>query len=223
MSEKSPPRESELVDFVRSIDAPAPPELHRRIEAMVADRSPARRRRQWALRVGFAGALAATVVVVAALVLATSSGSSSLTLHTAVALTQRPATMPAPAHSTHDGAALAADVEGVAFPYWDDRGWRATGERVDRAAGRSVTTVFYHAGHGRWVGYAIVAGRPAPSVSGGLVIKRRGVPYRFTVANGADVMTWLRGGHLCVVAGHGVSNATLLSLASSDGTGAHAA
>src|ERR1700675_4824408 len=166
MSEKSPPKESELVDFVRSIDVPAPPELHRRIEAMVADRTHARRRRQPALRVGFAGALAAAVIAVA-LVLTTSGGGSTLTLHTAVALTLRPATMPAPAHSTQDGAALAADVEGVAFPYWEDRGWRATGERVDRAAGRSLTTVFYHGGHGQWFGYAIVSGTPAPSVSGG--------------------------------------------------------
>ncbi|MCW3019829.1 MAG: hypothetical protein JWN10_2137, partial [Solirubrobacterales bacterium] len=199
MSEKSPPRESELVYFVRSIDAPAPPELHRRIEAMVADSAPAHRRRRPALRFGFAGALAAAVIAVA-LVLATAGGGSTLTLHTAVALTQRPATMPAPSQSTHDAAALAADVEGVAFPYWDDRGWRATGERVDRAAGRGVTTVFYRGGHGRWVGYAIVAGTPAPSVSGGLVVERGGVPYRFTVANGASVVTWLRDGHLCVVA-----------------------
>ncbi len=223
MSEKSPPKESELVDFVRSIDVPAPRELHRRIEAMVADRTTARRRRQPALRCSFAGALAAAVIAVAVL-LATSGGGSTLTLRTAVALTLRPATMPAPAQSTHDSSALAADVEGVAFPYWEDRGWRATGERVDRAAGRSVTTVFYHGGHGgQWFGYAIVAGTPAPSVSGGRVITRGGVSYRFTGADGAEVMTWLRNGHLCVVTGHDVSDATLLSLASVGGPGAHAA
>jgi hypothetical protein len=222
MSEKSPPTESDLVEFVRSIDVPAPPALHRRVEAMVADRAPAHRPRRPVLRFGFAGALAAAVIAVA-LVLASSGGGSKLTLHTAVALTQRAATMPAPAQSTHNGAALVADVEGVAFPYWDDRGWRATGERVDSADGRQVTTVYYHGGHGQWVGYAIVAGTPAPSVAGGIVIRHAGVPYRFNVADGADVMTWLRDGHLCVVAGHGVSNAMLLSLASGGAEAAHAA
>ncbi len=222
MSETSPPTESELVDFVRSIDVPAPPELHRRIDAMVAASSPARNHRQRRLRFGVTGALAAAVIALA-LVIASSGGGSTLTLHTAVALTQRPATMPAPAESGQDDGALAAHVESVAFPYWEDRGWRATGERVDHAAGRRVTTVFYEGRHRQWVGYAIVAGTPAPSVGGGAVVKRGGVPYRFTVTNGVKVMTWLRNGRLCVVAGHGVSNATLLSLASGVGNGAHAA
>jgi hypothetical protein len=213
MTEKSPPTESELVDFVRSIDVPAPPELHRRIEAMVDASSPARRPRQRRLRLGVSGALAAAVIAVV-LVVATSGGGSGLTLHTAVALTQQPATMSAPAESADDDGTLAAHVEGVAFPYWEDRGWRATGARVDRAGGRTVATVFYRRDHGQWVGYAIVAGTPAPSVGGGRVIERGGVPYRFTVTNGVKVMTWLRDGHLCVVAGHGVSDATLLSLAS---------
>ena len=213
MSERTPQTESELVDFVRSIDVPAPPELHRRIEAMVDASSPARRPRQRRLRLGVSGALAAAVIAVV-LVVATSGGGSALTLHTAVALTQQPATMSAPAESADDDGTLAAHVEGVAFPYWEDRGWRATGARVDRAGGRTVATVFYRRDHGQWVGYAIVAGTPAPSVGGGRVIKRGGVPYRFTVTNGVKVMTWLRDGHLCVVAGHGVSDATLLSLAS---------
>ena len=111
-----------------------------------ADAPPHRRR----LRFGVTGALAAAVIAVV-LVLASSGGSSQLTLHTAVALTQRPATMPAPAESADGGEALAAHVEGVAFPYWEDRGWRATGERVDRAGGRDVTTVFYR-GRPRAVG-----------------------------------------------------------------------
>jgi hypothetical protein len=223
MSEKSPPTEAELIELVRSIDVPAPQALHRRIEAMVADRAPAHRRSVPALQLGFAGGLAiAALAVVLALSLGGSGRGSTLTLHTAVALTQRPPTMAAPSQSAHNSAALAADVEGVAFPYWDDRGWRATGERVDRADGRTITTVYYHGARGQWVGYAIVGGTPAPSASGGLLITRAGVPYRFTATNGAEVMTWLRNGHLCVVAGHGVSNPTLLSLASGQGKGAPA-
>jgi hypothetical protein len=127
-------------------------------------------------------------------------------------------------HSAQNSSTLAADVEGVAFPYWEDRfGWRSTGERTDRVAGRTITTVFYAGHHGQSIGYAIVAGETAPQLSGGVVSDRGGVPYRLTVTDGAMVVTWLRHGRLCVVAGHGVSGATLLSLASWQGHGTSAA
>jgi hypothetical protein len=225
MTEKPPQTESEIIELVRSIDVRAPDRLHRRIEAMVAEQTPARRRLAPTFRLGLAGALAVAAVVVA-LVLGLSGGGSgsTLTLHTAVALTQRAATMPAPAQSSRNGAQLAADVEGVAFPYWEDRfGWRSTGERTDRVDGRTVTTVFYAGRHGQWIGYAIVGGTPAPHVSGGVVSELDGTPYRLTVQNGTNVVTWQRKGRLCVVTGHGVSGATLLSLASWQGGGASAA
>jgi hypothetical protein len=225
MTEKRPQTESEIVELVRSIDVRAPEQLHRRIEAMVAEQAPARRRVAPTFRLGLAGALAAVAVVVA-LVLALSGGGSgsTLTLHTAVALTRRAATMPAPAQSSRNGAQLAADVEGVAFPYWDDHfGWRSTGERTDRVDGRAVTTVFYAGRHGQWIGYAIVGGTPAPHVGGGDVSMLAGTPYRLTVEDGAHVVTWQRKGRLCVVTGRGVSGATLLSLASWHGGGASAA
>jgi hypothetical protein len=224
MTEKPPQTESETIERVRSIDVRAPERLHRRIEAMVAEQAPPRRHLAPTFRLGLAGALAVAVVV-AALVLTLSGGSgSTLTLHTAVALTRRAATMPAPTQSPRNGAQLAADVEGVAFPYWDDRfGWRSTGERTDRVDGRAVTTVFYAGSHGRWIGYAIVAGTPAPRVGGGVVSTLGGTPYRLTVEDGANVVTWQREGRLCVVTGRGVSGATLLSLASWHGVGASSA
>ncbi|MGO9763817.1 MAG: hypothetical protein ACLP1Q_21405 [Solirubrobacteraceae bacterium] len=219
MSERPPHTESEIVEFVRSIDVRAPQELHSRIEALVAERAPAHRHRAAPTRLGFAGALALAVVVVA-LVVALSGGSGSgLTLPKAVALTLRPATMAPPAENTHNGTELAADVEGIAFPYWEDRfGWRSTGARMDHLDGHTVQTVFYAHGHNQWIGYAIVAGK-APHVSGGVVRERAGTPYRFQSEDGASVVTWLRAGHLCVVAGRGVSKATLMALASWHGEG----
>jgi hypothetical protein len=219
MSERAPQTESELVELVRSIDVQAPADLHRRVETLVQERSGVRRRRPRAIRWGLAGVpvLCALVLV---LVLGSSGGGSTLTLERTVALTLRPATTRAPVESAHDGAQLAADVDGIPFPYWEESfGWRATGARVDRVDGRAVTTVFYANREGRWIGYAIVAGTPAPGVSGGVIMYRRGTPYRFLVEHGAHVVTWLRDGHLCVVAGHGVSTATLLSLASWHGGG----
>ncbi|MGP0102379.1 MAG: hypothetical protein ACLPUT_12270 [Solirubrobacteraceae bacterium] len=217
MSERPPDTEPEIVELVRSIDVQAPQELHRRVEALVAERggrASTHRRRQGAIRWGLSGAVALAAVVAVLVVSLSGGAGSALTLHTAVALTMRPATMAAPAQDPHNEAELAADVEGVAFPYWDDRfGWRATGARTDRVDGRAVTTVFYARAH-QWIGYAIVAGAPAPHVGGGVVRERSGTSYRFLTEDGASVVTWLRDGHLCVVAGHGVNDATLMALAS---------
>jgi hypothetical protein len=220
MSERTPPTEPELVELVRSIDVRAPERLHGRIDALVAERT-SRHKRTAPLRLGLAGAVALAAIA-AVLVASLSGGGSALTLRTAVALTLRPATAPAPAPDPRHPGELAADIEGVAFPYWEDRfGWRSAGARTDSVDGRTVTTVFYARGH-QWIGYAIVSGS-APSVSGGTTRTRGGTVYRFLAEDGARVVTWRREGHLCVVSGHGVSDATLMALASWDATGTLAA
>jgi hypothetical protein len=76
--------------------------------------------------------------------------------------------------------------------------------------------VFYSNASGQRIGYAIVAG-PAPataSANEGTILRRWGVAYRLSSHDGADVIVWRRGGHLCVMAGRGVSPRTLLALAS---------
>jgi hypothetical protein len=219
MSEQPPHSEREIVELVRAIDVPAPEALHRRIDVLIAEHEQHRwrhlfvTRRVAPLRFGLAAALVLGVIA-AALVVGLSGGSSPLTLHTAVALTLQPPTTAAPALNPHNRTELAASVEGVAFPYWDDRfGWRSTGARSDRADGHAVETVFYARGHDQSIGYAIVAGK-APPLSGGVVEQRGGTTYRFVSDGGARVVTWLRDGHLCVVSGHGVTDATLMALAS---------
>jgi hypothetical protein len=216
MSERPPHTEVEIVELVRAIDVPAPAALHSRIDALIAEheRQPAvpRWRRGTPLRLGLAGALALAAIAVA-LVAGLSGGGSSLTLHKTVALTLRSATAPAPAPDPANHKELAANVEGIAFPNWNyGFGWSSTGSRSDRLDGHTVRTVFYARGR-QWIGYAIVAGR-APSVSGGLVRQRQGTVFRLRSEAGVRVLTWLRDGRLCVVAGRGVSDATLMALAS---------
>ncbi|HEY5195278.1 MAG TPA: hypothetical protein VIJ39_15595 [Solirubrobacteraceae bacterium] len=211
-----------IAELLHSFDAPAPESLHRRIESLVATHQDHRFARRSSRRrfspLSLAGAGAATVAVVAvAIVVGLSGGGSgtpTLSVDQAAAPTLRPATLPAPAESATHQAQLAAAVDGVPFPYWGERfGWRSTGARADRIEGRTVTTIFYANGAGQRVGYAIFAGTPAPR-TGGVIAWRGGVSYRLLTENGASVVTWLRNGHLCVVAGHGVSTATLLRLAS---------
>ena len=155
------------------------------------------------------------VVAVALAVVLSGGGSPTISLGQAAAPTLRAATLPAPPESSAHHAQLAAAVDGVKFPYWEDRfGWRSTGARTDRVDGRAVTTVFYADSSGRRIGYAILAGTPAPRIGGGTIAWRDGVPYRLLAEHGAAAVTWVRDGHLCVISGRGVSNATLLRLAS---------
>jgi len=219
MSERPSERESHLVELLRSIDAPAPERVHRRVAELV-DAAPRGRRglrSPLGLRLGFAGAglLAGGA---AALVLALSgSGPSPLTLRRETALTLRAATLAAPAENMSAHTQLEASVEGVPFPYWGERfGWRASGARRDTLAGRTVQTVFYTSPAGVRIGYAIVSGTPAPSAGGGIVRWRGGTPYRVVDVGGVPVVTWVRGGRRCVVSGRGVSAEQLLRLASWD-------
>jgi hypothetical protein len=227
----------QVTELLRSFDTePAPARLHRRVEALVAEHAgPTRRdaeprgarlagrassRRPLSVS-GFAAAGAVVVVVVVVVVVALATvfggngGSRTPSLRQAAAPTLRVATLSAPPENRANHAQLAAAVDGVPFPYWEDRfGWRSTGTRSDRIDGRTVTTVFYSNSSGRRIGYAILAGSPAPRIDGGVVLWRGGVSYRLLTVDGAAAVTWLRDGRLCVVSGRGVSSATLLRLAS---------
>src|SRR5580693_9255603 len=211
-----------VAELVRSFDTKAPESLHRRVDSLVAARQGRRfTRRGWRpssffapLRLAGVGVMAAAVVAIA-IAVSLGGSSSALSLRQAAAPTLRAATLPAPSESSAHQNQVAAAVDGVPFPYWGERfGWSTTGAREDRVDGRAVTTVFYTNADGRRIGYAILAGSPAPRVSGGVIAWRDGVPYRLNTENGASVVTWLRDGHLCVLSGHNVSSATLLRLAS---------
>jgi hypothetical protein len=214
VTDPRPDTESELVDYLRSIDVRAPERLHRRIEELVSERS-SPRRRPVAIRWRLAGGLALAAVVAVLVASLAGGGSHPLTVNQASVLALRPATAPAPAESPSKGMQLDAAVDGVSFPYWTERfGWRASGSRTDHAGGRTIRTVFYSNARGQRIGYAIVSGTPAPRAGGGSVLWRGGTPFRLTTANGTGVVTWLRDGRLCVVAGRGVHGTTLLALAS---------
>jgi hypothetical protein len=223
MTEPRPQTETELIELVRSSDVRAPDALHRRIEQMVAERSApgARRRAPWATlgarrslvpRLASAAALAAVVVAVLAIVLG--GGGSSLSVPQTTALTLSHPTTAAPREMKPGSGELVAAVQGVHFPYWEERfGWRSTGERTDKLQGRAVTTVFYANRGGQRIGYAIVAGS-APSLTGGSVKWLGGHAYRLLGGSGSRTVMWLRSGRLCVLSGRGVAAGTLLRLAS---------
>jgi hypothetical protein len=212
-----------IAKLVRSFDAPAPQSLHQRIDSLVAGHEDHRHARRYLGQrlslpvltgVGAIAVVAAIVLAIAFNSSGGSSGAAALTVGQTIAPTLRAATLPAPRESLTRHAQLDAAVDGVPFPYWGERfGWHSTGARAGRIDGRTVTTVFYANSGGQRVGYAIFAGAPMPK-TGGVVTWRGGVSYRLFDEHGVAVVTWLRNGHLCVVAGRGVSSATLLRLAS---------
>lgn len=207
-------REQErAVAALRSVEAEAPASLRAALDEQLrsADRHGQRRRRRPRLRLRYA--LPAMVAAAAALAIVTLTGGAAgaPNLQQTVRVTLAAATLPAP--TERDAATLADTAAGIAFPYWQRTvGWRAVGARADRVAGRQIMTVFYRGPRGHRVGYAIVDG-PALPVSGGRSVVHAGVPYRFVRRGSATLVTWLRSGHTCVIAGRGVSEATLLALA----------
>ena len=126
---------------------------------------------------------------------------------------------PPPATS---GALLRADVQGVVFPDWSERGWHEVGARSDRLGDRPTRTVYYeHMGHR--IAYTIVSGPALAPPSGARRVRRDGIDvalYRDPRHGGHDVAVFERGGHTCVLAGHVLHTSTLVELATWSADGA---
>ncbi len=193
---------------------PAPSALRARIELA---RSPARRRRR-ASPLRFVLALASPVAACAALTVALILGAQGpvvATVADAAELAGRPIQAPVLEPQGDARTLPRVTAAGLTYPYWEDRfGFRAVGVRHDRLAGRAATTVTYARG-GHRLAYTIVAGPPlpagartTPAFDGGVVVDR-------LHAHGEDVVTWLRGGHTCVLVGAGARFGLLTRLAAS--------
>lgn len=212
-------------------DEQAPPALRARLELQ---RGPSRRTRagskrslpggarparaSWIGRAIPVGVLAGAVIAVA-LVLSLSTGVTAPTVADAAVLANRPSMAPAP--SQRSSAPVLAGVwgAGLPFPYWRDHfGFRAVGMRWDHLNGRSTTTVFYRRGN-TILAYTIVGGAPLASGARTVSTVRNGTRVGSLTAHGMRVVTWLRHNHSCVLVGHGVSERTLVSLASWRGDG----
>jgi hypothetical protein len=170
----------------------------------------ARRARRPRPRV-FAVGTGVAVLAAVAVVLFT-GGAEGPSVAAAAQVALAPSRAAAPRESP-GGRTLDASVDGVAYPSWEDTtGWRAVGSRRDTLHGRSIRTVFYANRGGKRIGYAIAAGSPLRS-EGGTTVEKDGVSYRVLRSGGAVVVTWLRGGHSCILAARGVDADVLVDLA----------
>jgi hypothetical protein len=160
-----------------------------------------------------ATALAAAAAVVVVLL---SGGSSAPTVPAAARFALAASTMPAPPVDHSDPTDLTLKAAGIPFPAWGVKaGWVTNGARSDTAGGRKVTTVFYVDPDGERIGYAIADGAPLSGAHGSTV-KRYGVNFTLQTSNGARIISWVRQGHTCVIAGRTVSYQRLVELATAD-------
>lgn len=206
------------VSLLRALDEPAPAALRARVDELTCSpaggrvRRPARRWRPAFVLPG-ATALAAAVAVVVVLV---SGGSAAPTVPAAARFALAAATLPAPPVNPRHSQMLTLSGAGIPFPAWGPKeGWVTSGARKDTAGGRRITTVFYTGRHGERIGYAITGGAPL-SGAHGTTVTRYGVRFTLQRTGAARLVTWVRSGHTCIIAGRSVSYPTLLALAAAD-------
>ena len=196
--------------------AGAPLALRERIEAERASPSrPVRKRRLQAFG-ALAGAAAAAALVIT---LVLPSGGAGPSVVEASALSELPAEQPAVAVDPANPKLLEASQSGVPFPNFEALfGWRQAGSRTDELDGRETTTVFYEKG-GRRIGYTILSGDAIDPPDDAVPTNLNDVALDSLSEGERQIVTWLREGKTCVLAGDGVSDKELLELASWKGEG----
>ena len=213
------PEQQRAMSLLRSVDVAAPDALRARLEGMIDEAGGQKQRRPLSSRwrnTLFLPAATALAIVIVALVVLLGSGSSAPTLGQTAKLALSSATAPAPARDAAHPELLSAAVDGIPFPYYvSSTGWQATGTRAQVVHDRRIVTVYYRAPDGTRVGYSIVPGHSLTS-RGGRITVRGGIRYTFGRAGAGRYVTWVRGGHTCLIAGTTVSDRALLRLASAD-------
>ncbi|MDP9187741.1 MAG: hypothetical protein M3O25_00650, partial [Actinomycetota bacterium] len=114
---------------------------------------------------------------------------------------------------------LDASQSGVPFPNLEGEfGWRQAGSRTDELDGRKTTTVFYEKG-GTRIGYTVLSGEAIDPPGEAQPSTLNDVALNSLSEGERQIVTWLREGKTCVLAGEGVSDRELLELASWKGEG----
>ncbi len=200
------------VALLRSVDEPAPASLRARVDALTegapSGDAPGRRRGRRLGRALALPAATALAVVIAAVVILAGGTTGGPTVPQATHLALSAATLPAPAVDPANPGLLRISSDGIPFSNW--AGWYPVGARTDTVDGRRMVTVFYRAPDGTRVGYTIVARPPLEKGE-----SRDGYTVSYTLGHqgSARLVTWVRDGRTCVIAGQSVTYPTLLRLA----------
>ena len=210
-------RQRAALAAVGQLDLRAPLGLRERIGSERSSPSTPVRRRRLAIGGAIAGAVAAVAL---ATVLVLPSGTGGPTVVEAAQLSELPATDPSTPPDPADPRLLEASAQGLPYPNLDvEFGWRPAGQRTDEIDGRDATTVFYER-DGKRIGYTILSGDAIDPPDGSRQKTLNDVNLSATSDGSQQIVTWLRDGYTCVLAGEGVTQKELLTLASWKGDGA---
>jgi hypothetical protein len=208
-------REGEALIAAAVADVQAPHSLREAIERdrqRAAARVPFWRRHRWILAASGAAALG-----VVAIVLSVGGGAAEPSLADVYASAKLAPTEAAPDPTGGDPPVLAAKVDNIVFPDWQEKfGWKAVGRRDETVADRPVTTVFYRNPDGARLGYAIVSGDALDGTPPGRQVKRDGNTYHVAREGERTIVTWTQDGQTCVITtASAVPPANLVDLADS--------
>lgn len=159
------------------------------------------------------GIASATAAIIVAIVLLAGGGGTSLSITKTARLAYSPATTGAPQPDPADPRLLRISFAGITLPnYKSEFGVAATGRRTDQLGGRKLLTVYYRLPNGSQMSYSIVSGHPLASPNQGRVVTYRSVQIRGYTDGGLAIVTLVRNGRTCVLAGKTSVN-ELVSLA----------
>jgi len=166
-------------------------------------------------RRGWTAIPAAAVAAAAAIVLTVGGGPGAPTVASAATLAFRAPLHPAGSEAAHSETLRWPTAAGLAFPDWArEYGFKAVGTRTDRLGGRDATTVFYYRGAAQ-IAYTIVSGRALAAGAAASASMRHGTRIWSFNKSGRAVVTWMRGGHSCVLSGNPALLSELQRLAAS--------
>jgi hypothetical protein len=209
-------RHERVARLLREGGPVAPETLHRRVQETL--RRPPKPRRPPLLRLPVVAATGAAVVIALVLALTAVTGGGEPSVDTVADLSDVTPTESTPAPDPSQPTLLRREFEGVAFPNWSKRGWKPVGARTDEIDGRSTESVYYqHEGHR--ISYTVIGGEPVDPPSDAVAVRVGGVDLNHVTRGHREIVTFLRNGRTCVVAGHFRDSRTALELASWQGDG----
>ena len=186
-----------LAALASAAEERAPSALRARLELA---RDPRPRRvlpRRGLTAIPLAAAAAAAVIV-----LTVGGGPGAPTVASAATLAFRAPVQPAGSEVAHTETLSWPTAGGLSFPDWvREYGFSAVGARTDRLGDRVATTVFYKRDGAR-IGYTIVSGHALAAGTSARSTTWHGTHLLSFTKDGRAVVTWLRGGHTCVLSGN---------------------
>jgi hypothetical protein len=148
------------------------------------------------------GLASAAAAIVAAIVVLAGGGPNPPSITQAAQLAYRPATSAAPGPDPAAPRLLDATFAGITLPdYKAEFGVPATGERTDVMGGRTLLTVYYRLPNGNPMSYSIVSGRALALPRAASLVTYRSVQIRGYTDRGLAIVTLVRNGRTCVLAG----------------------